>query len=76
MIIINLFILLIPKAALGWNTLNSLICCMQELPEWLQIILLLRNTGLDFLLKSLLLVYVGIILLRWEHTFYMGVYDI
>ena len=73
MIIINL---LIPIAALEWNTLNFPICCMQELPEWLQIILLLKNTGLDFLLKSLLLVYVGIILLRWEHTFYMGMHDI
>ena len=73
MIIINL---LIPIAALEWNTLNSPICCIQELPEWLQIILLLKNTGLDFLLKSLLLVYVRIILLRWEHIFYMGMHDI
>ena len=50
------------KAVLGWNILASLIWCVHILPDWLQIMHWLANTGLDFSLENLLYVHVEIIL--------------
>jgi len=74
--IINLFISLILKVVLSWNTSASLTHCVHVLSEWLWIMLLLKNISLGFSLMNFLYAHVVIILLRWGCTFYMGVYNI
>ena len=50
--VINLFIPPILKIAFKWNTSDSPTHYVQELLEWLQIILLLENIGSGFFLCS------------------------
>ena len=61
---------------LGWNMLASLTYCIYALPEWLWIMLLLGNIGLDFFLTNLLHTYIVIILARQGYTFDMSIHDI
>ena len=49
---------------------------MHILPDWLQIMHWLVNTGLDFSLKNLLYVHAEIILSSQGDIFYLDVYDI
>jgi len=76
MIIINLFNLYILKTVPRWNISVSPTCCVYALLEWLQIMLLLGNIDWDSFLRNLLYIYMIIILLRWEYTFYIDVHDI
>ena len=64
-----------PKIKSSWNTLALWICCVYILPDWLQIMYQLVNIGLGSSWRNLLHVHVIIILLRWEGTFFLNVYD-